>query len=94
MRQVNWRDFGERFDEFMELSKQKPIGILKRGKLLAVVISPEEYDHLQRLEDAYWIGRVRAAEARGEWVGPIEMKRELVTRATQLRTAIKRNLES
>jgi PHD/YefM family antitoxin component YafN of YafNO toxin-antitoxin module len=66
MRRVNWRDFKEHCDEFLELSKQEPVGILKLGKLLAVMISPEEYEHLQRLDDAYWIGRAHAAEARGE----------------------------
>jgi hypothetical protein len=28
-----------------------------------------EYEHLQRLDDAYWVARAQAPEACGEWIG-------------------------
>jgi prevent-host-death family protein len=74
MRQVNWRDFQEQCDEFLGLVAAEPITVLKSGKPVAVVISPEEYEHLQRLDDEYWIARAQAAEANADWV---EVTREV-----------------
>jgi PHD/YefM family antitoxin component YafN of YafNO toxin-antitoxin module len=63
MRRVKARDFAERIDESLEMAKQGTMGIVKRGRLQAVVISAKEFDHLRRLEDAYWIARAQVAEA-------------------------------
>ena len=47
------------------------------------MMSAEEYEHLQRLEDAYWVARAEAAEARGQWVGHDDALRHLASRLKQ-----------
>ena len=42
-----------------------------------------EYNHLQKMEDAYWIARAQAAEASGEWVSTDEATRVLTERLKQ-----------
>lgn len=85
MRQVNWRDFQEQCDELLGLVTAESITVLKSGKPIAVVIPPEEYEHLQRLDDAYWIARAEAAESRADLVDDGEAIRRLetVTREVQ-----------
>jgi len=69
MRQVNSTDFKSHFGEFVDLARDEPIAVLRGNKRVGVFLSPHEYDHLQKLEEAYWVGRAQAAEAGGEWVG-------------------------
>jgi len=69
MREVNATDMKNQFGEFLDLARDEPVGIRKSGKLTAVMVSAEEYEHLQRLEDAFWVARADAAEARGQWIG-------------------------
>jgi antitoxin Phd len=80
MRQVNSTDFKNHFGEFLDLAKEEPITIGKSGKPVAVMISVEEYEELQGLEDAYWRARAEAAESSGQWVDPIEAMRVLTSR--------------
>jgi len=80
MREVNATDMKNQFGEFLDLARNEPIGIRKSGKLTAVVISAEEYEHYQKLEDAYWAARAEAAEKRGEWVGHEAAMRVLTDR--------------
>jgi PHD/YefM family antitoxin component YafN of YafNO toxin-antitoxin module len=54
--------------------------VRKSGKAVAVVMSADEYDHLQGLEDAYWLARAETAESSGEWVGHDEAIRLLTDR--------------
>ena len=80
MRQINSTDFKNHFGEFLDLAKEEPITIGKSGKAVAVVMSVEGYEALQRLEDAFWKARAEAAEASGEWVDPAEAMRVLTSR--------------
>jgi len=80
MREVNATDMKNQFGEFLDLTRDEAIGIRKSGKLTAVMVSAEEYEHLQRLEDAYWLARAEAAENRGQWVGHEEAMRLLAGR--------------
>lgn len=68
MRQVNSTDFKNHFGEFLDLARDEPVAVNKSGKPVAVLVSTEEFEYLQRLEDLYWIARARAAEAKGEWL--------------------------
>jgi PHD/YefM family antitoxin component YafN of YafNO toxin-antitoxin module len=77
MRQVNSTDFKTHFGEFADLVRDEPIEVLRGSKRVGVFLSPEEYDHLQSLEEAYWIARATAAEAAGEWLGHDEAIRWL-----------------
>jgi antitoxin Phd len=83
MREVNATDLKNQFGEFLDLARDEPVGIRKSGKLTAVMLSAEEYEHLQRLEDGYWVARAEAAEARGQWVGHDEAFQHLASRLKQ-----------
>ena len=80
MRQINSTDFKSHLGEFLELAKEEAITIGKAGKPIAVLMAVEEYEELQRLEDAYWRARAEAAEAEGRWVDPDEAMRVLTRR--------------
>lgn len=69
MREVNATDIKNQFGEFLGLARDEPIGIRKSGKLTAVMVSAEQFDHFQRLDDAYWVARAEAAEKDGQWIG-------------------------
>ncbi|HLJ95851.1 MAG TPA: hypothetical protein VKU02_21925 [Gemmataceae bacterium] len=58
--------------------------MLRGSKPVGVFLSPHEYDHLQRLEDVYWVARAEAAEAKGQWVGHDEAVRLLTDRLKRL----------
>jgi PHD/YefM family antitoxin component YafN of YafNO toxin-antitoxin module len=77
MRQVNSTDFKRYFDDFVDLVREAPIEVMRGSKAVGVFLSREEYEHLQRLDEAYWAARAAAAEARGEWVGHDEAVRIL-----------------
>jgi prevent-host-death family protein len=83
MRQVNATDFKNHFGEFLDMAKDEALMVNKSGKPMAVVLSLEEYEHLERLDDAYWIARAQAAEASGEWIGHDEAMRLLTERLKQ-----------
>lgn len=80
MRQVNSTDFKTRFGDFADLVRNEPIEVLRGAKPVGVFVSPEEYAHFQRLDDAYWAARAQAAEAGGEWIGHAEAMRLLTER--------------
>jgi PHD/YefM family antitoxin component YafN of YafNO toxin-antitoxin module len=80
MRQVSSTDFKTNFGEFVDLARDQPIEVLRGSKPVGIFLSPEEYEHLQRLEDAYWAARAKAAEERGEWIGHAEAMRMLTER--------------
>jgi prevent-host-death family protein len=83
MREVNATDVKNQFGEFLDLAREEPIGIRKSGKLTAVMLSADQFDHFQRLEDAYWIARAEAAEKSGQWIGHDEAMRILTERLKQ-----------
>jgi prevent-host-death family protein len=68
MRKVNSTDFKTHFDEFVDLVRDGPIEVLQAGKPVGVFLSPEEYGHFRRLDDAYWVAKARAAEESGEFL--------------------------
>jgi prevent-host-death family protein len=80
MREVNSTEFKNHFGEFLDLAHDEPIAVSKSGKPIAVVLSAEEFDHLQKLDDAYWRARAEAAEAKGQWIGHDEAMRLLASR--------------
>lgn len=77
MREVNATDMKNQFGEFLDLARDEPVGIRRSGKLTAVMMAADEYEHLQRLEDAYWLARAQRAEASGDWIGDDEAVRLL-----------------
>lgn len=77
MRQVKATDFKNHFGDFLDLVRDEPIELLRGSKPVGVFISRDEYEHLQSLDDAYWIARATAAETQGRWIGHEEVMRLL-----------------
>jgi antitoxin Phd len=77
MRQVNSTDFKNHLGEFLEIARDEPVQVRRTGRPVAVLISWEEYEHLQSLEDGYWLARAQAAEKSGEFLSHIESIRLL-----------------
>ena len=50
-----------RFGEYLEKAQHQPVTVEKTGRKYAVIVSHEEYERLQEIEDQVW-GRA-AAEA-------------------------------
>lgn len=80
MHHISSSDFKSQLGEYLALSREAPILVERSGKPVAVVMSPVEYEHLQKLEDLYWIARAQAAEDCGEWVSHEEAVRLLSER--------------
>jgi prevent-host-death family protein len=77
MRQVTSTDFKTHFGEFVDLVRDEPIEVLRGSKRVGVFLSVGEYEHLQSLDDAYWIARASAAEREGRVLGHEEAMRAL-----------------
>jgi prevent-host-death family protein len=65
-----------RFGELLDTTRAEPVVIEKHGRAVAVVLSVEEYDRLEALENTYWAARAAAAEA-GGYLGAKESGRRL-----------------
>ena len=83
MRQVTSTDFKTHFGEFVNLVRDEPIEVLRGSKPVGVFVSREEYEHLQSLDDAYWIARASAAESEGRILGHDEAMRVLTDKLTR-----------
>lgn len=68
MHHISSSEFKSQLGEYLAMTRDGPIMVEKAGRPVAVVLSPVEFEHLQRLEDLYWIARAQAAEKSGEWV--------------------------
>lgn len=62
---VNAKEAQTRFGEIMIKVNKEPIAISRYGKAAAVVISYEEYQKFQDLEDFYWGIKAKEAEEEG-----------------------------
>lgn len=68
MKEVTSSEFKTRFGEFLNVALREPLHITKSGKPSVVVLSSEEYEHLQSLEDAYLGIQAEQALARNQFV--------------------------
>ncbi|MSO92237.1 MAG: type II toxin-antitoxin system Phd/YefM family antitoxin [Rhodospirillales bacterium] len=76
MKTVAAKDAKNRFGELLDTARREPVTIEKNGRPVAVVLSSEEYERLESLENAYWIKRAEAAEKAG-YLGPDESEKLL-----------------
>ncbi|PCJ27161.1 MAG: type II toxin-antitoxin system prevent-host-death family antitoxin [Rickettsiales bacterium] len=53
------------FGEMLSLTIREPVAINRYGKRAAVVISNEEYEKFQKLEDLYWTAKAEEAAQDG-----------------------------
>lgn len=64
MRTVSAKEAKEGFGALLDAAQREPVTITKKGRPVAVVLSKEDFERLEALEDAYW-GNL-AEEARKE----------------------------
>jgi len=53
------------FGKLLDLAQKNPITIEKKGRAVAVVMSMEEYERLEELENSYWFDKAEKAEKEG-----------------------------
>ncbi len=68
-------EFKLHLGEYFTAAMKKPV-VVTRRKEKAVLLSKEEYDHLQALEDAYWIAKAEAGDQSG-YLGAEKTMRKL-----------------
>ena len=65
MRTVSATEIKNRLGQYLGRVAVEPVAIEKNGRPVAVLLSFEEYELLQRSDDAFWGEAARAAEAEG-----------------------------
>ena len=60
------------FGRLLDTAQREPVTIEKKGRPVAVVLSLEDYERFEALEDAWWLARAEEAEREGDWLGPEE----------------------
>lgn len=66
-----------RFGEFMEKARHAPVTVEKTGRKYVVMISHEEFERLQAIEDQQWALAAEQAEKSG-FLGPEESMKILM----------------
>lgn len=54
-----------KFGEMLDFARREPIAIDKRGRMVAVLLSNEEYEKMQEIEDQYWGLKAQIARKEG-----------------------------
>jgi prevent-host-death family protein len=62
---VSATEIKNRLGQYLARVAVEPVAIEKNGRLVAVLLSSEEYETLQRSDDFFWGQAARAAEAEG-----------------------------
>lgn len=57
------------FGRLLDAARHQPVTIERNGRPVAVMLSVQEYERLEALEDAWWAARAAAAEDAGNWLG-------------------------
>ncbi len=65
MKTVAAREAKNGFGRLLDDARSAPVTIHKHGRAVAVVLSYEEYERLESMEDAFWAARAVAAEREG-----------------------------
>ena len=53
------------FGRLLDTAQREPVAITRNGRDVAVVLSRQDYERLEALEDAYWVGKAAEAETEG-----------------------------
>lgn len=62
---VTATEFKRKLGQYLDEAERGPVFITKSGREKSVLLSFETYSRLMALEDAYWAGEARKAEADG-----------------------------
>lgn len=65
LKTVSATEMKNRFGQYLARIAVEPVGIEKNGRPVAVLLSVEEYELLQRSDDSFWGQAALAAEAEG-----------------------------
>ncbi|MBM3584796.1 MAG: type II toxin-antitoxin system Phd/YefM family antitoxin [Alphaproteobacteria bacterium] len=65
MKSVAAKQAKDEFGRLLDLARSEPVRIEKHGRPVAVVLSTEEYERLEAIEDAWWALRAQAAGGEG-----------------------------
>ncbi len=66
MRQTSATECKTHFGKFLDIVKHELVLVRRKDQPVAVLMSWEEYQHLQALEGAYLIAKAKAAEQMAE----------------------------
>lgn len=69
-------DAKNNFGELLDFAKTRPMKIEKNGRPVAVVISAEEFERLENMEDAFW-GRQAEEAIKEGFIGQEESEKKL-----------------
>lgn len=58
-------DAKNHFGELLDFARSRPLTIEKNGRSVAVVISAEEFERLETMEDAFWARQAEEATKEG-----------------------------
>ena len=53
------------FATLVDNARKEPITITRNSRAVAIILSPEEYEHLLSIEDMYWGEKAKEAEKDG-----------------------------
>jgi antitoxin Phd len=70
MKTIAAKDAKNGFGRMLDAAQREPVTIEKHGRAVAVVLSLEEYQRLEALDDAWWAARAQAVIDEDEWLGP------------------------
>ncbi len=62
---VSATEIKNRFGQYLARAAVEPVAVEKNGRPVAVLLAFDEYELLQRADDAFWGELARAAEAEG-----------------------------
>ncbi len=54
-----------KFAELIDAARNEPVTVTRNSKPVAVVISPEDYERLSAVDDAYWGNKATQAKKAG-----------------------------
>lgn len=58
-------DAKNNFGELLEFARKNPVKIERNGRPVAVVVSAEEFERMEAMEDAWWAGKADEAMKEG-----------------------------
>ncbi len=78
MRSMSAKEAKDGFGTLLDAAQREPVTITKKGRAVAVVLSKEDFERFEAMEDAYW-GNL-AEEARKEGYIGVEESEKLLDR--------------
>jgi len=65
MKTMAAKEAKDQFGALLDAARREPVTIARKGRPVVVVLSIEDYQRLEALEDAYWAEQAAAAEQEG-----------------------------